>query len=36
MVQAGQDWREIKNEKADLLLDSGSKVSILDAAFARK
>ncbi|ETI35940.1 hypothetical protein F443_17836 [Phytophthora nicotianae P1569] len=36
MVQAGQDWREIKNEKADLLLDSGAKVSILDAAFARK
>ncbi|ETI39608.1 hypothetical protein F443_14810 [Phytophthora nicotianae P1569] len=27
---------EINNEKADLLLDSGAEVSILDAAFARK
>ncbi|ETO68246.1 hypothetical protein F444_14899 [Phytophthora nicotianae P1976] len=27
---------KINNEKADLLLDSGAEVSILDAAFARK
>ncbi|ETI53683.1 hypothetical protein F443_03419 [Phytophthora nicotianae P1569] len=41
-----QSWRsnyclakiagKINNEKADLLLDSGAEVSILDAAFARK
>ncbi|ETM55650.1 hypothetical protein L914_01161 [Phytophthora nicotianae] len=28
--------REINNEKADLLLDSGAEVSIVDAAFAPK
>ena len=36
MVQASQDRGKINNEKATLLFDSGSEVTIIDTTFARK
>ncbi|ETP37577.1 hypothetical protein F442_14617, partial [Phytophthora nicotianae P10297] len=35
-LKQAKTGEKINNEKADLLLDSGAEVSILDAAFARK